>query len=159
MYIHPSYLLTQRASSYTAVVLLFLQRKRYMQLLYSFVDVFVFSHTWYAAFNFLYLVIPVVVVCLAAMVIILAIVSLLIYIKHRITRKRNAQHVYDCVNHHSSPPQPPPPRIATHNNPAYVQVELTECVAYTSTHNPSSQNWQILKLIIIFWKNWHALRL
>ena len=102
------------------------------------VDVLVFSHT-YAAFNFLYLVIPFAIVGLAIMVIILAIISWLIYIKQR-TRRRNAQHVYDCVNHHPFPPQPPPPRIATHNNPAYVQVELTECVAYTSNHDPSSQN-------------------
>ena len=84
--------------------------------------------------------IPVAIVCLAVMVIILFIVSLLIYIKRHTTRKRNAQHVYDYVNHPSSPPQPPPPRIVTHNNPAYVQVELTECIAYTSTHDLSSQN-------------------
>ena len=77
--------------------------------------------------------IPVAIVCLAVMVIILAIVSWLIYIKQR-TRRRNTQHVYDCVNHHPPPPQPPPPRVPTHNNPAYVQVELTECIAYTSTH-------------------------
>ena len=117
-------------------MLLFLQRKHYTSVT---VDAFVFLHT-YAAFNFLYVVIPVAIVCLAVMVIILAIVSWLIYIKQR-TRRRNTQHVYDCVNHHPSPPQPPPPRIATHNNPAYVQVELTECVAYTSTHDPSSQNY------------------
>ena len=81
--------------------------------------------------------IPVAVVCLAVIVIIiLAIVSWLIYIiKHRTTRRREAQHVYDCVNHYSSPPQLPPPRIATHNNPAYVQVELTKCAAYTSIHH------------------------
>ena len=79
-----------------------------------------------------------VAVCLAVIVIIiLAIASWLIYnIKHHTTHRRNAQHVYDCVNHYPSPPQLPPPRIATtDNNPAYVQVELTKCAAYTSIHH------------------------
>ena len=117
-------------------ILLFLQRKYYTSVT---VDVFVFLHT-YVAFNFLYVVMPVAIVCLVVVIIILTIVSRLIYIKQR-TRRSNAQHVYDCVNHHPSPPQPPPPRIATHNNPAYVKVELTECVAYTSTHDPGSPNY------------------
>ena len=120
---------------------MFLQRKHYTS---DTVDVFVFLHA-YAAFNFLYVVIPVAIVCLVVMMIILAIVSWLVYIKHHTTHKRNAQHVYDYVNF---PPQPPPPRIPTHNNPAYVQVELTECVAYTSTHDPGSQNWLITTIAL-----------
>ena len=37
---------------------------------------------------------------------------------------------YDYVAY--SPPQLPPARINTQNNPAYVFVELTDCVAYES---------------------------
>ena len=130
-----NYSIAHAAVVYTGI-LLFLQRKHYTSVT---VDVFVFLHT-YVAFNFLYVVMPVAIVCLVVVIIILTIVSRLIYIKQR-TRRSNAQHVYDCVNHHPSPPQPPPPRIATHNNPAYVKVELTECVAYTSTHDPGSPNY------------------
>lgn len=46
-------------------------------------------------------------------------------------RHRQTEHIYACVDH-VTPPQLPPRPVTTQENPAYVQVELTDCVAYTS---------------------------
>ena len=52
-----------------------------------------------------------------------------IYCIYRHNKRKIKEHIYDHVIY-AGPPPHPPDHIQTQDNPAYVHVELIDCIAY-----------------------------